>query len=104
MTGASDATEALRDAVAAPIAGVAGAVRQAIAAQEALREADDLLPAMEAAAGLVLAMETLQEAAKRAESTGRAVLARTMASTGATTIRTDAHTVSVKDGSRRVIL
>jgi hypothetical protein len=103
-THAEAATTALRDAAAPPMAAVAAAVSRARDAQATFREAEDVIQVMGATAGLILALEALEEAAKRAETAMRAVLAETMWSTGATTFRTEAHTVSAKEATRRVVI
>lgn len=102
-TNAEDAAGALDGVLSAALVPVSAAVRQAIAAQGELREAEDFLPVMQAAVGIILACETMQAAAKQAEATARAALAEAM-SLGATTIQAGLHTVSLRDAPRSAVV
>lgn len=103
MTHAAAATGALREAVMPSLAPVSAAVGQAREAQAAFRAADDLVDVMEAAAGLILALEAMEHAAKTTGAEARAALAKAM-SLGATQFRTASHVVSLKEGTRAVII
>lgn len=104
MSGASDAALQLRADVAAPLIAVSTAVRATIDAQTALKAASDIVDVMQASAGVVLAMEALQEVAGQAEKHTRQVLAAAMSDTGATTIQTDAHIISLRDAAQVVLV
>ncbi len=104
MSGALDAAVRLRADVAAPLSAVSAAVRATIDAQATLKAATDLVDVMQASAGIVLAMEALQDAAGQAEKHTRQVLATAMSATGATTIQTDAHTISLRDAAQVVLV
>lgn len=103
MSGAQDAAKALQAAVAAALKSVAVAVGGARVAQASMADAEDLVEVMQAAAAVVLACEAVHEAAKKAEADARKALAAAMAN-GATTFHTEQHTVSLREGARRVIV
>ncbi len=102
-TNAQEAAAALNSMLSAVLVPVSAAVRQAIAAQGDLREAEDFLPVMQAAVGVILACEAMQAAAKKAEASARAALAEAM-SLGATTIQAGLHTVSLRDAPRSAVV
>jgi hypothetical protein len=95
--------ERLRDAAVTATRGVAAAVKQAQEARVEVGLSGDLIPVMGAIAGLILACEALQAAGKQAETELRTTLAKSM-SLGATTVRTESLTISLKEGARRVVL
>lgn len=104
MSGAADASKTLRAALAEPLRAVGGAVSQARAAQAELRDADDLILLMGAAAHVALACEALHRAAQEAESAARTALSASMASTGASTVHAGAHTLSLREVARKAIV
>lgn len=103
-TYADQAADSLQDAVEPALSGISAAVRQAIAAQGSMRDALDVVAAMQAAVAVILACEAMHQAAKSAEATARAALAHAMQSTGATTIETAGHAVSLRDAPQLAVV
>lgn len=108
MSGALAATAALRagvmadhPALKASIARYSDALRAFYGASEPTA---DLMDALRAAPGVILAAEEIEVAAKAMAKTARDVLATVMESTGATRIDCPYHVVSIADAPRRVIL
>lgn len=102
-TNQDDAAVAVRGQMYDALAPVSSAVKQAIAAQTAMRNTDDLLPTMQAAIGVILALEAMHTAAKQAEVTARQALAEAM-SLGCTTIQAGAHTASLRDAPQTAVV
>lgn len=98
-----EAAAALDAIVSAALVPVSAAVRQAIAAQSTQREAEDLVPVMQATVGVILACEAMQSAAKAAETTARQALAEAM-SLGCTTIQVGTHTASLRDAPQTAMV
>jgi hypothetical protein len=102
QTHADVATAALRQALAESHAPL----RQAVAAYRTactdLAAGPDLLDVLRAAGNIVLAAESIAAAAKQAEATARAALARTLMDTGACSIRSATHTFSASPGRQSV--
>jgi hypothetical protein len=103
-TGADRSIAALRDALTGPMRGVSAATTQALGAQEVFQEASDIVEVMGALAGLIVCLESTIGAVEAAVLAARTVLARQMAETGATTLRTSAHTISLRDTPRAVMV
>jgi len=98
-----EAASALSGILSAALVPVSIGVRQAIAVQAALRDAEDLVPVMQAAVQMILACEVMQETAKAAETAARQALAEAM-SLGCTTIQAGAHTASLRDAPQTAVV
>ena len=95
-TNQDDAAVAVRGQMYDALAPVSAAVRQAIAAQTAMRNTDDLVPTLQAGISVILACEALAAAATAAERGARLAMAEAM-SLGCTTIQVGTHTASLRD-------
>lgn len=104
MSGAIEAGSALLTAALRDTQPVKSAVDAYGSALRTLRGQDDLVDQMQATVGFILAAEAVAEAAEAVAKQARAALAFAMFDTGATTIRTDAHTVSVSAKPARAII
>lgn len=106
MSGAQESLIVLRmgamsqhDAVRSAVTAYGQAARIFL---DATKEGGDLVDAMSATPALILAAEALETAAADVMRDARRVLAEQMMMTGATTIRTEFHTISAMDAPRRV--
>lgn len=102
MSGAAQATAELLRRATEGRQSVVDALDTYRAADAALRGVDDVVDALRATATLILAAEALADVATRQARDARNVLAETMATTGATQVRTESHVVAVREGSRIV--
>ena len=103
MSFAADTMDGLRLAVGSQpvIAACVESLRHRIAA---IRDADDVVALMQAAADLIVAIEDLEAGATGARKAARMALAETMAEIGATKIETEHHTVSVRDAPQMTVI
>lgn len=102
-TNPGDAAACLSEVLSAALGGVAASVGSTRNAQAVLRDAEGLLPTMQAAVGIIVACESLQGMAKAAEMAARAALAEAM-SLGATTIQVGTLTASLRDAPQSAMV
>ena len=99
---ADAAATVLRNALAAANAPLREAVTAYRTTWSELTADTDLLDALRAAGGLVLAAEAIVAASKQLEATARSTLAQTLLDTGACSIRSATHTFSASPGRQSV--
>jgi Siphovirus Gp157 len=102
VSGAKDAALALRTDVLANYDALKDRVADVSKAVIRLRAAEDLLAVMAAADAYSLACEALAEITKATHAAADAALAQTMSETGAPSLRTEFHTISLRKNPERV--
>ena len=103
MTHEKAALFRLNTTVAGGLTAIATAARGVNEAELAWVEATGLVPGLQAALTMILACEALEAAAKASAAACRTALAEAMA-TGATTVRTEHHTASLRAAPMRVLV
>jgi len=104
MSHETDAEIALYNTIYDALQTVGDAIERVMNAQSKLPEAtNEFLGTQQAAIGVILACDELQDAAKTAEAQCRAALVAAM-SLGGTTIRTEHFTVSLRTAPKRALV
>ncbi len=102
--GATEAADAVRVATLAEIDAALPHARCVAALRRAIVTEADLVGLMRHTAAAILALADLQDAAKAAEAELRDVLAVVMDGTGCSAVRIAAHTVTLGESPRAVII